>query len=167
MGAGLLEIIKNIEVQIRQPGSACSVFLSSVSSIQSLVQNPKYPKSKIQNLHKKNCYITLQNPKSKIQNLDHWGPHKKNCYITIQMPKSKLFGPDFGDFGFRILDCYVAILLVRPPVVQILDFGPGFWILGGPRQCTIRQFSHGALKSKARIPPGPPTVSDTVGGRKN
>ena len=46
--------------------------------------------------------------------------------MGIQNPKSKLFWPDFGDFGFWILDRYVAILLVRPPVVQILDFG--FWI---------------------------------------
>ena len=69
-------------------------------------QNPKSPKSKIQN---------PQNPKSKIQN--------------PQNPKSKLFWPDFGDFGFWILDRYVAILYVRPPTPQILDFGGGFWIL--------------------------------------
>ena len=33
------------------------------------------------------------------------------------------------DFGFWILDRYVAILYVRPPTPQILDFGGGFWIL--------------------------------------
>lgn len=43
---------------------------------------------KVQNVYKKNCYITAQNPKSKIhqnlksspksENLDHWGPHKVN-----------------------------------------------------------------------------------------
>ena len=49
----------------------------------------------------------------------------------------------------------------------------GFWILGGSGGCTTRQFSDGALRSEARIPPGPslgggaePTVSDTVGERE-
>ena len=62
-----------------------------------------------------------QNPKSGIQN-----PKFPN-------PKSKLFRPDFGDFGdfgFWILDRYVAFLYMRPPPPQIsgiLDFG--FWIL--------------------------------------
>ena len=37
---------------------------------------------------------------------------------------------DFGDFGFWILDRYVANLYVRPPTPQILDFGGRFWILG-------------------------------------
>ena len=37
---------------------------------------------------------------------------------------------DFGDFGFWILDRYVANLFVRPPTPQILDFGGRFWILG-------------------------------------
>ena len=82
----------------------------------------------------------VQNPKSRIQNLDHWGPHKKNCYITIQNPKSKI------------------------PEIRPKKFG--FLILGGSRGCTTRQFSDGALRSEARIPPGPPTVSDRVGGRK-
>ena len=53
----------------------------------------------------------------------------------IQNPNSKLFRPDFGDFGFWILNRYVAILYVRPPRPQIwtlagnffLNFG--FWIL--------------------------------------
>ena len=43
---------------------------------------------------------------------------------------------DFGDFGFSILDSgpwildrYVAILYVRPPTPQILDFGGRFGIL--------------------------------------
>ena len=52
-----------------------------------------------------------------------------------------------------------------------MDFG--FWILGESRGCTTRQFSDGALRSEARIPPGPslgggaePTVSDTVGERE-
>ena len=63
-------------------------------------------------------------------------------------PAEKVCILDFGlgilDFGFRILD------------------------LGGPGGCT-----NGALRSEARIPPGPslgggaePTVSDTVGERE-
>ena len=43
--------------------------------------------------------------------------------------KSKIQTFCAGFWGFWILDRYVAILLVRPPVVQILDFGAGFWIL--------------------------------------
>ena len=71
----------------------------------------------------------IQNPESKIQNLE-----SKIQNSPIQNPKSKLFRPDFGDFGFGILDRYVAILYVRPPTPQILDFGFwisdfGFWIL--------------------------------------
>ena len=66
----------------------------------------------------------IQNPESKIQNLE-----SKIQNSPIQNPKSKLFRPDFGDFGFWILDRYVAILYVRPPTPQILDFGGGFWIL--------------------------------------
>ena len=64
-----------------------------------------------------------QNPKSGIQNLE-----SKIQNSPIQNPKSKLFRPDFGDFGFWSLDRYVAILYVRPPTPQILDFGGGFWI---------------------------------------
>ena len=51
---------------------------------------------------------------------------------------------------------------IRP---KSLDFGfwigafwiwdSGFWILGGPGGCTTRQFSDGALRSEARVPPGP------------
>ena len=59
----------------------------------------------------------IQNPESKI-------------------PQSKIQNPNFFDrilgildFGVWILDHYVAILYVRPPTPQILDFGGGFWIL--------------------------------------
>ena len=52
-------------------------------------------------------------PKSKIRN-----PKSVNPKSRIQNPKSKLFWPDFGDFGFWIV------------MVQIVDFGAGFWILG-------------------------------------
>ena len=37
-----------------------------------------------------------------------------NPKSEIQTPQSKLFWPNFGDFGFWILDRYVAILYVRP-----------------------------------------------------
>ena len=90
------------------------------------IQNPQNPKSP------KSPKSKIQNPKSsaKIQNLGRWGPHVKNCYITIQNPKSKIpkirpkkFGfwilgiLDFGFWGFWILDFW--------------DFGDlGFWILG-------------------------------------
>ena len=68
----------------------------------------------------------IQNPESKIQNLE-----SKIQNPPIQNPKSKLFR--ILDFGFWILDRYVAILYVRPPTPQILDFGFrildfGFWI---------------------------------------
>ena len=77
-------------------------------------QNPKSPKSKIQNpQNPKSCIPQL--PKSKRQNprqnpkYGALGPHKKNCYITIQNPKSKIqniwpkkFGLGILDFGFGI-----------------------------------------------------------------
>ena len=82
--------------QIRRPGSACTVFFSLCriqnlsqnpkSKIPKL-QNPKSPKSKIQNPQ------NPKSPKSKIQNppnLGRWGPHIKICYITVQNPKSKI-----------------------------------------------------------------------------
>ena len=68
-----------------------------------------------------------------------WGRNPKS---KIQNPQSKLFWPNFLDFGFWILDRYVAILYVRPQRPHILDFGgdfefwilevgdTGFWILG-------------------------------------
>ena len=59
------------------------------------------PESKIQ---------TPQNPESKIPKIQNpkyeaLGPHIKNCYITIQNPKSKIqkFWPK--KFGLGILDC--------------------------------------------------------------
>ena len=61
----------------------------------------------------------IQNPESKIQNLES----------KIQNPKSKIQTFSAGFWGFWILDRYVAILYVRPPTPQILDFGGGFWIL--------------------------------------
>ena len=162
--------------------------IQNPKSPKSKIQNPKSPRSKIQNPQ------NLQNPKScaKIQNLGRWGPHIKICYITIQNPKSKIpkiqnlgildFGfwirgiLDFGDFGFWIS----GILDFGFWILGILEFGDfGFWILlilvllGRSRGCTARQFGDGAWRSEARIPPGPPfrdsakpTLSDIVGARK-
>ena len=45
----------------------------------------------------------------------------------ISNPKSKLLGRMLG-FGFGILDRYVAVLLVKALLAQILDLGAGFWI---------------------------------------
>ena len=99
-------------------------------------KSPKPPKSKIPNPqiwpHIKICYITVQNPRSKIPTIQNqkspkskipktqnpkspkskipeiWG-HIKICYITVQNPKSpksakKVWILDFGlgDFGFWI-----------------------------------------------------------------
>ena len=95
-------------------------------SIQNLVQNPKFK---------------IRNPKSRIQNLDHWGPRSQE-ELQHNDPKSEIQNP-------------------RNPAKKV-------WILdlGGSRGCTTRQFSDGALRSEARIPAGPPTVSDRFGGRK-
>ena len=99
------------------------------------IQNPKSPKSKIRNPQDPKSKIPkIPHPKSsaKIPNLRRWGPHIKNCYITIQNPRSKIQNPkspncgfcgfwilEFGFGGFWILDC------------GILDFGDfGVWILG-------------------------------------
>ena len=113
----------------------------------------------------------IQNPKStkKLQNLGRWGLHIKNCYITIQNPKSKIpkikilgtldFGfwirgilnfrfwgfwlwiLDLGDFGFWIWEFWISdcgswgfwilgILDFGFSISGVLDFGLwGFWIL--------------------------------------
>ena len=113
--------------------------IQNPKSPKSKIQNPKSPRSKIQNPQ------NPQTPKSsaKIQNLGRWGPHIKICYITIQNPKSKIpkiqnFGIldfgfwirgilDFGDFGFWIW----GILDFGFGGFWILDLGDfGFWILG-------------------------------------
>ena len=130
---------------------------------KSKIRNPKSkirnPKSKIQNPKSK-----IQNPKSEIQNpkLGHRGPHKKNCYLTIQNPKSKIPKIRPKKFGFWILDfCSFWILdsgfWILDSGFLILDLG--FWILRGSRECTTRQSSDGAPWSEARIPPGPPWQS--------
>ena len=141
------------------------------------------PKSKIQNLHIKICYITLQNPESKIRNPKSkirnpkseiqspkirnpksktQNPKSKtkipqskiqnlppNCYITIQNPTSKIQNSQNSAEKVWILDWGILDFRFR-----ILDFG--FWILSGFRGCTTRQFSDGTSGSEARIPPGPP-----------
>ena len=144
-------------------------------------QNPKSPKSKIPKIQNPQ---NPQNPKSsaKIQNLGRWGPHVKNCYITIQNPKSKIpkirpkkFGfwilgiLDFGILGFWILGILGFWGFWILGILGIWDFG----VLGRSRGCTTRQFGDGAWRSEARIPPGlplratsKPTVSNRVGARK-
>ena len=110
---------------------------------KSKIQNPK---SEIQNPKSEILTSKAQNPKSKIprkiQNLGRGGPHIKNCYITIQNPKSRKSGRKSLDFGLANFDEF-----------WILD--SGFWILGRSRGCSTRQYSDGALRSEARIPPGP------------
>ena len=103
------------------------------------IQNPKSPRSKIQNPQNPKSEIPkIQNPKSpkspkssaKIQNLGRWGPHKKICYITIQNPKSqipKIQNLGMLDFGFWIR----GILDLGFWGFGILDLGDfGFWIWG-------------------------------------
>ena len=144
------------------------------------IQNPKSPKSKIQNPQDPKSKIPkIPHPKSsaKIQNLGRWGPHIKNCYITIQNPRSKIQNPqiaDFGDFGFWNLDLgdfgfwIVGILDFGDFgvwILGILDFGDfgfwGFWILdfgdfgafGEVQGCTTRQFGDGAWEVRGSNPP--------------
>ena len=192
---------------------------SKISKIPK-IQNLKSPKSKIQN--PKSPKSKIQNPTSsaEIQNLGRWGPHVKNCFLMMQNPKSKIpkirlktFGfwilgiLDFEDFGFwdfgafgfwivGILDFgfgrfwilgFLGILGFWDFedfgfwIFWILDFGDfgfwGFWILvilGRSRGCTTRQFGDGAWRSEARIPllgclwgaTSQPTVSNRVGARK-
>ena len=78
-----------------------------------------------------NCLVVHPLGPPKIQNLE-----SKIQNSPIQNPKSKLFRPDFGDFGFRILDfgSLCSNSLCEAPNSPnfgfwrgILDFG--FWIL--------------------------------------
>ena len=59
-----------------------------------------------------------------------WGRNPKS---KIQNPQSKLFWPNFGDFGFWILDfgSLCSNSLCEAPTPHILDFGGDFefWIL--------------------------------------
>ena len=138
--------------------------IQNPKSPKSKIQNPKSPRSKIQNPQ------NPQNPKSsaKIQNLGRWGPHIKICYISIQNPKSKIpkihYGHKFWILDLGILD--FGFWPCWPP-----DFGA--FGEGQVAGCTTRQFGDGAWRSEARIPPGPPfrdsakpTLSDIVGARK-
>ena len=164
-------------LQIRRPGSACTVILilcriqnmsaktppkiknqkSKIRNPKSEIQNPKFAQEELL-LHKA-PKSKIRNPKSKIpakiQNLGRWGPHIKNCYITIQNPKSKI---------------------PKNPAkkVWILDFGFGnfrFW--GGPGDVPLGNSVTVPWGQRRRIPPGPSlaagaksTVSDTVGERE-
>ena len=64
-----------------------------------------------------------------MQNLGRWGPHIKNCFIMIQNPKSKIpkiRALGIWDFGFWILGIWDFGFWI----LGILDFGLwGFWIL--------------------------------------
>ena len=151
-------------------------------------QNPKSPRSKIQN------HQNPKSPKSKI-------PNPKSPRSKTKIPKiPKIFrqNPKFGALGASHKDLLHNDPKSKTPKIQnlgILDFGFwirgiwdfgfwdfgswGFWILeilvllGRSRGCTTRQFGDGAWRSEARIPPGPPfrdsakpTISDIVGARK-
>ena len=76
---------------IRRHGEACTVFLL-LCRIQNLllILHPNFfipptSKSKIPQIQNPQ---NPQNPKS--PNLGRWGPHIKICYITVQNPKSKI-----------------------------------------------------------------------------
>ena len=109
-------------------------------------QNPKSPRSKIQN-HQRDFgswgildfRFSGRNPKSKIHQSEIWG-HIKICYITVQNPKSpksakKVWILDFGlgDFGFWISPPKSKIPKIQnPKSPKSKLFWPiflGFWIL--------------------------------------
>ena len=135
-------------------------------------QNPKSPKSKIPKILKSKItkIPKIQNPQNpKIQNPQN-PKSPKSKIQNPQNPKSKLFWPDFGDFGFWILDRYLAIFtwgLQRPKfwilaedfgfwILGILDFGDlGFWILGildfGFWGVWILDFGAGIRNPKSKI----------------
>ena len=116
--------------KIQNPKSEIQNPKSEIQNPKSEIQNPKFaqkemlhnaPKSKIRTPKSKS-----QNPKSKIQNLGRWGPHIKNCYITIQNPKSKIPKIRPKKFGFWILDWGILDF-----GFQILDFGFRILDFGG------------------------------------
>ena len=105
----LIQIYRNIytsHIQIRRPGSSCTVFFSYVASkilsqgahpkspVQNpkskipKIQNPKSPNSKIQTLHIKICYIMFQ--KSKIQNPQNPKIQNPQNPQNPKSPKSKI-----------------------------------------------------------------------------
>ena len=113
-------------------------------SPKSKILNPKSPKSKI---------LYPQLPKSKIQNprqnpkYGALGPHIKNCYITIQNQKSRKFGQKSLDWGFWISDSGPKIQTpqnpkskipkiqnLKSPKSKILRRNPKFGALGASRK---------------------------------
>ena len=182
ISCSIQNLVQNPKSEIQNPKSEIQNPKSEIQNPKSEIQNPKSkiqnPKSKIRNPKSKICtksYITLQNPKSEIQN-----PKSK-----IQNPKSKIprQNPKFGALGGSHKELLHNDPKSKIPKIRPKKFGfwigefwildsrfwildSGFWILGGSRGCTTRQFSDGAWRSEARIPLGPPTVSDRVGGRK-
>ena len=102
--------IQNLKSKIQNPKFAQEELLHKAP--KSKIRNPK---SKIRNPKSKNPKSKIRNPKSKIQNsgnLGRWGPHVKECYITIQNPKStkstksgrKSLDFGLGNFGFWVPD---------------------------------------------------------------
>ena len=92
--------IQNPKSEIQNPKIAQEELLHKAPEYK--IQNPK---SKIRNPKSK-----IRNPKSKIQNprdLGQWGPHIKKCYITIQNPKSKIPEIRPKKFGFWIGEFWI------------------------------------------------------------
>lgn len=121
--------------KIRRTGPACC-------KVQNVSQNAKFKipnlrsKIQIQNLHKKNCYITLENPKSKIQN-QKFGPVWASLEDLLHSgPKSQIPNPN-PTIRPKSLDC--GFLIGKLPILD-LDLGLAEW------------FSAGGLGSEARIP---------------
>ena len=101
--AGICSDTKVVDQSMKNPPTRVGVpSILILCRIQNLVQNKKIqnPKTEIQNPKSAQKELLHNDPKSKIQNLDHWRLHKKNCYITIQNPKSKIWTT--GGFTRRI-----------------------------------------------------------------
>ena len=127
--------------------------IQNPKSPKSKIQNPKSPKSKI---------LYPQLPKSKIQNprqnpkYGALGPHIKNCYITIQNPKSKIqkiwpkkFGLGILDFGFGIPAPKSKIQTPQNPKSKI----PKIQNLKSPKSKIQNLKSPKSPKSKIQNPP--------------
>ena len=57
---------------------------------KSKIQNPQNPKSKIPKIQNPKSPKPPKSKNSKSPNLGRWGPHIKICYITVQNPRSKI-----------------------------------------------------------------------------
>ena len=144
--------IQNPKSKIQNPKSEIRNPKSEIQNPKSEIQNPKFaqkemlhnaPKSKILNPKSK---IPRQNPKFGALGASHKELLHNDPKSKIQNPKSPKSGRKSLDFGFWIGEFWIL-----DSRFWILD--SGFWILGGSRGCTTRQFSDGAWRSEARIPP--------------